>query len=114
MSIGNNYRIEDLGDRFFVYDFCNRFVCSADTRREAEEDIEKLLMSKEEPCPKFMLTCLRAKAIWTTKNSKAVQIPIEEPYYHEFVCSAKSQCDAIKQLTKPGFVYYNIRALEIQ
>ena len=114
MSIGNNYRIEDLGDRFFVYDFCNRFVCSADTRREAEEDIEKLLMSKEEPCPKFMLTCLRAKAIWTTKNSKAVQVPIEEPYYHEFVCSAKFQCDAIKQLTKPGFVYYNIRALEIQ
>ena len=61
-----------------------------------------------------MLTCLRAKATWTTKNSKAVQVPIEEPYYHEFVCSAKFQCDAIKQLTKPGFVYYNIRAWEIQ
>ena len=114
MSIGNNYRIEDLGDRFFVYDFCNRFVCSADTRREAEEEIDQLLMSKKEPCPKFMLTCLRAKATWTTKNSKAVQVPIEEPYYHEFVCSAKSQYDAIKQLTKPGFVYYNIIALKIQ
>lgn len=113
MSIGNNYRIEDLGDRFFVYDFCNRFVCSADTRREAEEEIDQLLMSKEEPCPKFMLTCLRAKVTWTTKNSKAVQVPIEEPYYYEFVCSARSQYDAIKQLTKPGFVYYDIRALEI-
>lgn len=114
MSIGNNYRIEDLGDRFFVYDFCNRFVCSADTRREAEEEIDQLLMSKEEPCPKFMLTCLRAKTTWTTKNSKAVQVPIEEPYYHEFVCIAHSKTDAIKQLTKPGFVYYDIRALEIQ
>ena len=114
MSIRDNYRIDNHGDRFFVYDFCNIFVCSADTRREAEDEIDQLLMSEEEPYPKFMLTCLRAKATWTTKNSKAVQVPIEEPYYHEFVCSAKFQCDAIKQLTKPGFVYYNIRALEIQ
>lgn len=104
MSIRDNYRIEDHGDRFFVYDFCNRFICSANTRREAEEEIDQLLMLKEESCIKFMLTCLRAKATWTTKNSKAVQVPIEEPYYHEFVCNAKFQCDAIKQLTKPGFV----------
>ena len=114
MSIRDNYRIANHGDIFFVYDFCNRFICSANTRREAEEEIDQLLMLKEESCIKFMLTCLRAKATWTTKNSKAVQVPIEEPYYHEFVCSAKFQCDAIKQLTKPGFVYYNIRALEIQ
>lgn len=104
MSIRDNYRIANHGDRFFVYDFCNRFICSANTRREAEEEIDQLLMLKEESCIKFMLTCLRAKATWTTKNSKAVQVPIEEPYYHEFVCNAKFQCDAIKQLTKPGFV----------
>ena len=104
MSIRDNYRIDNHGDRFFVYDFCNRFICSANTRREAEEEIDQLLMLKEESCIKFMLTCLRAKATWTTKNSKAVQVPIKEPYYHEFVCNSKFQCDAIKQLTKPGFV----------
>lgn len=113
MSIRDNYRIDNHGDRFFIYDFCNRLICSADTKRKAEEDIEKLVMSEEESCPKFLLTCLKAKATWITKNSKAIQIPVEEPYYYEFVCSAKSQYDAIKQLTKPGFVYYNIRALEL-
>lgn len=68
MSIRDNYRIDNHGDRFFVYDFCNRFICSADTRREAEEEIDQLLMSEEESCPKFMLTCLKAKATWTIKK----------------------------------------------
>lgn len=113
MSTRDNYRIDNLGDRFFIYDFCNRFICSADTKREAEEVIDQLVIKEEESCPKFLLTCLKAKATWITKNSKAIQIPVEEPYYHEFVCNAKSQYDAIKQLTKPGFVYYNIRALEL-
>lgn len=104
MSIRDNYRIDNRGDRFFIYDFCNRFICSADTKREAEEEIENLIIAEEESCPKFMLTCLKAKATWITKNSKAIQVPVEEPYYHEFVCNAKFQCDAIKQLTKLGFV----------
>lgn len=47
MSIRDNYRIDNHGDRFFIYDFCNRFICSADTRREAEEEIDQLLMSEE-------------------------------------------------------------------
>lgn len=42
MQIRDNYRIDNLGDRCFIYDFCNRFICSADTRRESEEDIDRL------------------------------------------------------------------------
>ena len=67
MSIRDNYRIDNHRDRFFIYDFCNRLICSADTKRKAEEDIEKLVMSEEESCPKFLLTCLKAKATWITK-----------------------------------------------
>ena len=35
MSTRDNYRIDNHGDRFFIYDFCNEFICSADTKREA-------------------------------------------------------------------------------
>ena len=73
------YRIENQGDRYFIYDSFGKFVCSADNYREAQEEIAELELEEQAnntSYKKYYVEYLRAKARWITKNGQRLQVPI--------------------------------------
>lgn len=106
------YTIENLGDRFFIYDDAGRFVCSADNYREALEEVEELEKTYQpKELTKYNVQYFRAKSRWITKNGQRLQVPVEEFSHYTKVIIASSSNEAISFIKKPGFIYTNIRVV---
>lgn len=104
------YTINYNGRYYEVLDSCGRFVCSADTEKEAEDDIKEL----ESMTPmerEFKVSYLKARAQWITKQGKRLQVPIEEPYPILITVNASSLQDAINKVKQPGYIITNIQVV---
>ena len=104
------YTINYNGRYYEVLDSCGRFVCSADTEKEAEDDIKELESMK--PIEReFKVSYLRARAKWITKQGKRLQVPIEESYPVLITVNASSPQDAINKVKQPGYIITNIQVV---
>ena len=102
------YTINYNGRYYEVLDSCGRFVCSADTEKEAEDDIKELeSMSHMER--KFKVSYLRARAQWITKQGKKLQVPVEESYPVTTTVNASSSQEAINKIKQPGYIITNVQ-----
>jgi hypothetical protein len=104
------YSINYNGRYYEVLDSRGRFVCSADTESEAEEDIKELQsMSPMER--KFKVSYLKARAKWITQQGKKLQVPIEESYPVVTTVNASSPQEAINKVIQPGYITTNIQVI---
>lgn len=104
------YTINYNGRYYEVLDSCGRFVCSADTEKEAEDDIKEL----ESMTPmerEFKVSYLKARARWITEQGKKLQVPIEESHPVVTTVNASSPQDAINKVKQPGYIITNIQVV---
>lgn len=104
------YTINYNGKYYEILDSRGRFVCSADTKKEAEDDINELQSMK--PIEReFKVSYLKARARWITKQGKRLQVPIEESYPVVITVNASSPQDAINKVKQPGYIITNIQVV---
>lgn len=104
-------RIEEIkiDELYYIYGDRGNFVCSADTRKEAEADVQNFITAQA-PVPKeYVIQFFRAKSRWITKNGQRLQVATEEFSHFVKKVTAASEKDAIRNVKQPGYIYTNIQ-----
>ena len=95
-------------DHYEVVDDYGRFVCSADSRRDAEHEIDILEMTANivtaEEMTLYTVSCLIAKARHITRGGKTLLVPVEEFRRLSISVLASSCEDALASVERPGFI----------
>ena len=102
--------IIQVKDYYEVHDCHGKFFCSADTYKEAKQEIKEYLERKEKK-KIYNIHYSAAKSRWITKDGKKLQVPIEESRRLSKVVEATSPQVAINSIKLPGYIITNIQVL---
>lgn len=100
--------IIQVKDYYEIFDEHGKFICSADSYREAEEEVHEYL-SKRNKKRGYTVSYSAAKSRWITRNGERLQIPIEESHHHSTIIEATSPQAAINSIQLPGYIITNIQ-----
>ena len=112
------YNYVQCYNHYEIVDEHNRFVCSADTRVEAEQEIEELerkevIKVTSLEMTEYYISCLMARYRWTTRNGKRLKIAAEEFSRYSFIIKAADEKAAIKEVLPPGYLVRDVQAFVI-